>query len=332
MFYICRKREVISIGFLKYKINIKGRVIIMISNLKKVSFKGIAVTAAIITAIGFTTLSSNPKQVLATDNNESEISQSQTTFLQNDMESTVKLWAQALGLRNGAFRYALLSDDLKQAEYEKYNEMNWVIGGSSPWVVSYTINENNKIDDETYEYEIEYTMTDSTKTAYNSHENITVQKMGSKWFVINHDDYGYLPDVTQSDEPKFSEVPQRLLENPLSTDDKQGTVNLWAEALKQRSGAFRFAILSNDLKKAEYDKYSEMKWTIGGSSPKVVSYKINENNKIDDKTYEYEIEYTMTDSTNTIYTSRENITIKQNGRNWKVINHDNYDYLPEIIK
>ncbi|WP_175559998.1 M56 family metallopeptidase [Clostridium uliginosum] len=310
------------------KLEIKRR-IIMISIFKKTSFKSVAIAVAIITAIGFTGLT-NAKKVLATSGDDLENLQSQKAFLQKDKEDTVKLWAEALGTRDGSFRYAILSNDLKQTEYEKYSEMNWVVGGSSPWVVSYKINEKNKIDDKTYEYEIEYSMSDSTKTLYNSHENVTVQEIGGNWFVINHDDYDYLPEVTESNDSKFSTVQPRLAENSLLTDDKQCAAKLWAEALKERNGSFRYSILSNDLKQTEYEKYSKMNWIIGGSSPWILNYKINEKNKIDDKTYEYEIEYSMTDSTKAIYISYENITVQKNFGNWFVINHDNYEHMPEV--
>lgn len=120
--------------------------------------------------------------------------------------------------------------------------------------------------------------------------------------------------------------------NILLPKDKKGAVTLWAEALKQRNGAFRYAILNNDLKKQEYEKYNKMNWVIGGSSPKVVSYKINETNKIDDKNYEYKISYTLTDSTKALYHAEENIVVTELGQNCSVTKHDNYDYLPNITE
>ena len=95
------------------------------------------------------------------------------------------------------YGYAILSNELKAQEYKKYNDMYWVIGGSSPWVVDYTIKEKNKIDNETYEYEIDYTMTDSTRAKYNNYENITVKKSGNSWFAIKHDNYNYVPNITK---------------------------------------------------------------------------------------------------------------------------------------
>lgn len=169
----------------------------MISLWKKSFFK-----KAVATMACFTILSSagaviaqqkTTRQDVAATNLQTEVA----TVFPHDKETTVLIWAEALKQRNGAFRYAVLSNELKEQEYEKYHSMHWVIGGSSPHVVSYTITELNKIDNETYEFQIKYVMTDSTKTFYDSHENITVQKSGQLWFVIKHEDYEYMPNFVE---------------------------------------------------------------------------------------------------------------------------------------
>lgn len=280
---------------------------------------------------------SNNKTVTITQQtfaaNTAQALNSESVLLPKNKEAAVKLWAEALMKRNGAFRYAILTNDLKNQEYEKYSEMNWVIGVSSPWVVSYKISEKNKIDAKTSEYEIDYIMTDSSKDSYNAHETLTVTQLGQSCFVTKHDNYDYIPDnIISNTGSKFSKVQTRSLKSNLLPRDKENTVNLWAQALKERNGAFRYAILTNDLKNEEYQKYSEMNWVIGGSSPKVVSYKINEKNKVDDKTSEYEINYTLTDSTKALYYAKENITVVQLGQNCFITKHDNYEYLPEVTK
>lgn len=255
---------------------------------------------------------------------------SKSLFLPKDAETAVKLWAEGLKIRDASFRYAILSEDLKKQEYENFKNINWVIGGSSPWVLNYEVTQTNKVDDETYEYRIDYTLSDSTKTAYSAHENITVKKGGDNWFVTKYDNYGYMPDVTENTDLKFTEVKKKEIDNALVPRDKESIVKLWAEALKERNGAFRYAVLTKDLKDQEYDKYANMKWVIGGSSPKVVSYEISEKNKIDDKTSEYEIKYTLTDSTKAIYYATETLTVSGTDIRANVIKHDDYDYLPNI--
>ena len=257
------------------------------------------------------------------------ISRQQGAILPMDNQQVANAWAEALALRNGGYRFAVLNDTLKKEEYEKYKEMNWVIGGSSPWVVSYTVNEVNKIDNTAYEYEINYLMMDSTRAKYDSHEIIIIKWYGQVWFVAKHENYNYMPDVTESNAPKFSEVQNRM-GNTLASKDKEGTVALWAEALIQRNGAFRFAVLNNDIKKQEEEAYREMNWVIGVSSPWVVSYTFYEKKRIDDTTYEYEIDYLMTDSTKAKYDSRESIIVKQYWQSsWLVTKHDNQEYITD---
>lgn len=261
---------------------------------------------------------------------DSKVAASQSLLLPKDAETAAKLWAEGLKIRDASFRYALLSEDLKKQEYENYKNINWVIGGSSPWVLSYEVKQGNKIDEDTYEYSINYTLSDSTKTAYTAGENITIKKYGNTFFIIKHDNYDYLPAVTEDTNLKFTEVKKKEIDKALVPRDKESIVKLWAEALKERNGAFRYAVLSNDLKNQEFDKYRDMKWVIGGSSPQIESYEINEKNKIDDKASEYEIKYTLTDSTKAVYYAVETLTVSGTDIKANVIKHDDYEYFPEI--
>ncbi len=54
-------------------------------------------------------------------------------------DNAVELYAEAIESRNGALQYALYSDTLKAAKKAELEELNWVTGVSSPWVLSYDI-------------------------------------------------------------------------------------------------------------------------------------------------------------------------------------------------
>jgi bla regulator protein BlaR1 len=310
----------------------------MSSNSKKAVYKNI-ITAIIITAVAVSSASGVSSLVSADKspakeivNNNSKTFQAESDLLFKDRTATVNLWAEALKQRNGSFRYAVLSNELKAKEYKTYNDMYWVIGVSSPWVVGYTTSQVAKIDNNTYKYKINYVMTDSTRAKYNASEIITVKKIGQEWFVIQYENYGYVPDAKVSKEQKYSKVQPSMANSTLISRDKLGTATLWAEALKQRNGSFRYAVLTRKLKTQEYRNYSSNNWVIGGSSPWVVSYTINEKSKINNETYKYEIDYTLTDSTKAIYNAREEITVNNSATNWYVIKHDNYVGLPNITK
>lgn len=299
--------------------------------MKKRNIKMIA-TLTIIASLSVNTItlhaastSSNKKaslklvRTLIKNNNNSKAN---TVFLPQTKEAAVTLWAEALKQRNGVFRFAVLDNSLKSAEYQKYSDMYWTIGFSSPWIIDYKINQKNKIDDKTYEYEINYTMTDSTRASYSAHESLTIKQLGTHWVVTKHDNYDYFPDnSTENVGSKFQAV-QLPSESKLLPTDKESIVTLWAEALKQRNGSFRFAILDSDLRSKEYKYYNEMNWIIGASSHHILNYKINELKKIDNETSEYKINYTLTDSTKALYYTSENITVKANGTRWFVTKHD----------
>jgi len=305
----------------------------MLSNLKKAIIKCTVAVVVIASIIGVTALTNAKPAVANNINGNQDVNKSVSIMLPQSGEDVATLWAEALSQRDGGLRFSLLTTELKEQEYEKYNKIKWTIGGSSPWVVSYTVNETNKTDKDTSEFEIKYQMTTS-EGKYDSHENITVKKLGSNWYVIKHDKYKYddvrMPEVTKNDSLNFN-IGQHRKDSSLVTKDVEGAVNLWAEALKHRNGSARYSILISDLKDQEYEKYNKMKWVIGGSSPWVTSYTIKQLYKIDDNSYEYEIDYTMTDSTKTLYNSKENVTVKKL-RNWVITKHDNYDYLPEVTK
>ncbi len=119
------------------------------------------------------------------------IEQLESALAPKDAQQTAEDWAQSLAQRNGALRFALLSDSLRAKYEEDYADGNWVIGCSSPWVDSYHVvlyGENGK--GGSY-YEVNYTMADSTDGKFYASEMITVQKMpiqGSdtfRWCVID---------------------------------------------------------------------------------------------------------------------------------------------------
>jgi hypothetical protein len=130
-----------------------------------------------------------------------QVEQLESVLAPNDKLSAATLWAESAKTRNGALRYAILSSELRQKQYLKYKELNWVLGVSSPWVESYKVTEN-KSTDNTYNYEIAYVLTDSTGTKYSAKEGITVKKTNvngyDKWLVINSNEPSWdIPQIIQ---------------------------------------------------------------------------------------------------------------------------------------
>lgn len=239
-------------------------------------------------------------------------------------------WADTLAHRQAAFRFALLSDGLKQKEYPEYKKAGWMIGGSSPWVTGYTIREEDKTDAGT-KYKIDYTFTDSTRANYMGAEEITVKQAGPVWQVVQHENLpdGY-PNLTEDRSRKNTPVWEKP---PVQLPNRtaQGTADLWAEAMKQRNGAFRFAVLPYDSQMAEGDGYRKENWSIGYSSPGVVGYEavpVDETDHIGEYA-KYQITYHWEDSAGKSYRSTETISLKNYGEIWLVTKHGSGVPAPE---
>lgn len=141
---------------------------------------------------------SKGQTVYIKDSREAQVEQLENAVSPKDPMQAAELWSESAKTRNGALRYALLSPELRKKQYSNYKEMNWIIGGSSPWVDRYKITEKKDTQPATYDYEINYTMTDSTKAIYYAKENITVKKACidkendiEKWVVTNGSEPSY---------------------------------------------------------------------------------------------------------------------------------------------
>lgn len=108
------------------------------------------------------------------------------------------------------------------------------------------------------------------------------------------------------------------LERALAPDTSLKAVNSWAEGVKMRNGAWQYAVMTPDLKKASYDNFVSMNWSTGTSSPWVKSFDIKEIGKTDENTVRYSVKFTWTDSTNATTEDIQYITVKNLDGTWLV--------------
>lgn len=108
------------------------------------------------------------------------------------------------------------------------------------------------------------------------------------------------------------------LERALAPETSLKAVNSWAEGVKMRNGAWQYAIMTPDLKKASYDNFVSMNWSTGTSSPWVKSFDIKEIGKTDENTVRYSVKFTWTDSTNATTEDVQYITVKNLDGTWLV--------------
>ena len=108
------------------------------------------------------------------------------------------------------------------------------------------------------------------------------------------------------------------LERALAPKSSLEAANAWAEAVQTRNGAWEYAIMTPELRKASYDDLSSMGWMEGASSPWVKSFAVKEAGKPDEGVLRYAVTFTWTDSTNAMYDSTQYITVKNTEGTWLV--------------
>lgn len=93
-----------------------------------------------------------------------------------------EIWAKGVKERNGKVQYAVMDKNLRKKYYQKFVDLNWVTGTSSPWIVDYKIDLINETPEEN-KFKIEFTYTDSTGAEGKYVSTITVKRYGDYWFI-----------------------------------------------------------------------------------------------------------------------------------------------------
>ncbi len=122
------------------------------------------------------------------------------------------------------------------------------------------------------------------------------------------------------------------LETALAPKTALDAVNSWAEGVQTRNGAWQYAVMTPDLKKASYDDFVSMYWSTGTSSPWVKSFEVKDQGKQGDTAYRYSVKFTWTDSTNSTSESTQYITVKNLEGTWLVDSIKNLDLKGKITK
>ncbi|MBP1930566.1 copper amine oxidase N-terminal domain-containing protein [Ammoniphilus resinae] len=98
-------------------------------------------------------------------------------------KETVQTWAEAVQNRNGAVQFAVLSPDLKEKTRSHYEQLHWVTGVSSPWVDKVNITKEEKSDDNTWEFEVEFQLKTSTGNAGLESASLKVKEIDGSWYI-----------------------------------------------------------------------------------------------------------------------------------------------------
>lgn len=193
---------------------------------------------------------------------EARIAGLERALAPKDAKLAVSLWAEGVKTRNGALQYAVLSPELKEQMYEELSESYWSTGTSSPWVKSFEISEQAKIDDESYRYKVTFTWTDSTQSAFTQDEYIVVEKFEDNWFVssieridvkgkitkINLDEAGKVKSVFVEDEsPEVASYDKATLVVDENTKIYKGYTNVEISAADLKEGDMIEAVFNGPV-------------------------------------------------------------------------------------
>lgn len=122
------------------------------------------------------------------------------------------------------------------------------------------------------------------------------------------------------------------LEHALAPKTALDAVNSWAEGKQTRNGAWQYAVMTPELRKASYDDFVSMHWSTGTSSPWVKSFEVREQRKLGENNYRYSVKFTWTDSINSTSETTQYVTVKNIDGTWLVDSIDNLDVQGIITK
>jgi hypothetical protein len=77
----------------------------------------------------------------------------------------------------------VLASNLRTPEWLKaYEQGDWKLPGSSPWITSYKLN-GKKTGEKSWDYAVDYILIDSTSRKKIATLNLTVQQFDNNWYV-----------------------------------------------------------------------------------------------------------------------------------------------------
>jgi len=163
--------------------------------------------------------------------------------------TAVKTWAEGVKMRNAALQYAVMNPELKKEHYAEFAAMNWSTGTSSPWIESYQIMSDTKVDATTYRYEVAFTFTDSTQSKFTNTQYVIVKQYDDKWLLAEIGSVDVRGQITEIFYDSNQQVTGIFVESksPVNTAYDKAKVMLGPET-KIYQGYTNETFLAKDLK------------------------------------------------------------------------------------
>lgn len=112
-----------------------------------------------------------------------QLSLLQSALAPETAKEAAESWGKAISMRNGAFQYALFTQELKEKAEPYFKQEGWVTGGSSPWVETWEVTGEKKRGDATYEYTVTFALASSTGYFGKESATITVKNVKRNWYI-----------------------------------------------------------------------------------------------------------------------------------------------------
>lgn len=116
-------------------------------------------------------------------------------------------WAEAVKMRNGAWQFALMTEELKETRRDEFEMLNWVTGTSSPWIEKYQITEVNSTENHTYT--VLFTYTDSTNSKGTYERRVIINQSENTWLISAIEDVdikGNISSILLDDRKQLSGI------------------------------------------------------------------------------------------------------------------------------
>lgn len=98
-------------------------------------------------------------------------------------EQAVQRWAEGVKTRNGALQFAMFSPEVKEKELSSFEKLGgWITGQSSPWVEGYEISEEISKDQDSFKFEVKFSMATSAGKSLEIN-NVIVQNDKDIWYI-----------------------------------------------------------------------------------------------------------------------------------------------------
>jgi len=124
-----------------------------------------------------------------------------------------------------------------------------------------------------------------------------------------------------------------LLEDALAPRTPELAAYSWAEAIKNRNGAWQYAIMADNLRVQYLEQFEETNWVTGFSSPWVEKYRVTRESVDESGNVNFKVDFEWYTSAGYAYSNSGILTVSkfEYPDRW-LITHLKFSYDPDAVK